>query len=83
MWHVTQNNTLVAAADPVNHPPHYTWIPGIQCIDVVQHFPFNRGNIIKYTWRAGRKGGPEQELEDMRKVLEYAKREIARLEGAK
>lgn len=54
-------------SDPVNHPPHYTSVvPGIECIDVTEHFPFLRGNAIKYLWRAGAKGDPIEELRKAR-----------------
>jgi hypothetical protein len=65
--------------DVVNHPQHYTSIvPGIECIQVTEHFNFNRGNAIKYVWRAGAKGS---ELEDLKKARWYLDREIANLEG--
>lgn len=68
-------------SDPVNHPNHYTeQVPGIECIDVVQHFNFNRGNIIKYAWRCGDKGEP---VKDLQKVIKYAQFEINRLERSK
>jgi hypothetical protein len=61
-------------ADPVNHPSHYTdGVPGIECIDVVEHFSFCRGNAIKYLWRAGAKGDL---VVDLRKAAWYIQREI-------
>jgi len=61
----------------VDKPNHYTdQVPGIECIQVVQHFNFNRGNIIKYAWRCGDKGDP---IEDLQKVMKYAEFEIARI----
>lgn len=64
--------------DPVNHPKHYTSHPsGIECIDVVEHLNFCRGNAIKYIWRAGEKG---KEIEDLEKAAWYIQREIERLE---
>lgn len=38
---------------------------------------FNRGNIIKYVVRAGKK---DDELQDLRKALDYLLREITYLE---
>ena len=65
-------------ADLVNHPPHYTGHPsGVECIDIVEHMNFNRGNAIKYIWRAGQKS---DELEDLRKARWYLDREIQRME---
>jgi hypothetical protein len=67
-------------SDTINHPSHYNQLPnGIECIDVVEHMNFNRGNAIKYIWRAGQKGDV---LEDLRKALWYIAREIERLERA-
>lgn len=58
--------------------PHYNNVPEIECIDVVQHFNFNRGNVIKYVWRAGLKG---DEIEDLKKARDYIDYEIERLKG--
>jgi len=67
-------------ADVVNHPTHYTSHPsGVECIDVVEHLPFNVGNAIKYLWRCGLKGA---EIEDLKKSRWYIDREIARREKA-
>jgi hypothetical protein len=64
-------------SDPVNHPSHYTdVVPGVECIDVTEHFSFLRGNAIKYLWRAGAKGDLRQDLE---KARWYIDREIAGL----
>lgn len=63
--------------DAVNHPQHYTGHPsGVECIDVAEHFNFNRGNALKYLWRADSKGN---EIEDLRKAAWYLNREIQRL----
>lgn len=63
-------------ADNVNHPTHYTSHPsGIECIEVVEHMNFNRGNAIKYIWRADLKNG----VEDLKKAVWYIQREIARI----
>lgn len=64
--------------DPVNHPQHYTQHPsGVECIQIVEHMSFCRGNAMKYLWRAGDKG---DELEDLRKAQWYLAREIALVE---
>jgi hypothetical protein len=66
--------------DPVNAPSHYTSHPsGIECLDVVEHFGFCLGNVIKYVWRADLKGDA---IEDLRKARVYLDREIARRERA-
>lgn len=67
----------------VNHPPHYAALPcGVEPIDVAEHLPFSRGNAVKYLLRAGLKGGPEQEVEDLRKAAFYCSREADRVEKA-
>lgn len=65
-------------SDNVNHPKHYNQVPNIECIDVVRHFNFNRGNAIKYVWRAGNKC---DEIEDLKKAIWYLQDEIKRLEN--
>ena len=65
--------------DMVNHPKHYTDHPtGIECIDIVEHMPFNRGAAIKYIWRAGKK---HDIVEDLKKAKWFIEREIARVEN--
>lgn len=62
--------------DPVNHPRHYNSHPtGIEAIDVIEHFPCNVANAMKYLWRAGLKGDAE---EDLKKAAWYVEREILR-----
>ena len=65
---------------PVHKPDHYNWIPGIECIDVVKHMNFCRGNAVKYIWRAGLKGGPDDELKDLRKAVKCLRMEIEHVE---
>lgn len=71
-------------SDPINHPAHYTSHPsGVECIQVTEHMTFCAGNVFKYVWRAGLKGGDmakTKRLEDLRKAQWYLAREIARLE---
>jgi hypothetical protein len=68
--------------DVVNTPSHYAErVPGVECISVTQHFNFNRGNTIKYVWRAGTKGDAAQEIEDLNKARKYLEFEILRLGG--
>ena len=58
---------------------HYENGKGYDIIDVCKDYAlnFNRGNIIKYVARAGKK---KDELQDLRKALDYLQREIAYLE---
>lgn len=61
-------------SDQVDHPKHYNSHPsGIECIEVIEHMPFNIGNAVKYLWRCGLKG---DEIEDLRKARWYIDREI-------
>ena len=63
--------------DSIN-PTHYKSHPsGLECIEVTEHFNFNRGNAMKYIWRAGMKG---DETEDLNKAIWYLEREILRIE---
>lgn len=63
--------------NPVNHPGHYTMqVPGIECIDVTQWFNFNKGNAIKYIWRAENK---DDEIQDLQKAIWYLNCEVSRL----
>lgn len=65
----------------INHPPHYTQSPsGVECIQIVEHMNFNRGNAVKYIWRAGDKGDA---IEDLKKAKWYIEREIQRIEKEK
>ncbi|MER6102377.1 DUF3310 domain-containing protein [Streptomyces sp. NPDC001832] len=69
------------AADEINHPTHYTWLPnGLEVIDVTENLNFNLGNVVKYALRAGHK--TEEPLTDLRKAAWYINREIDRLESA-
>lgn len=62
--------------DNVTSPKHYTSNKsGVECIDVIEHLPFNVGAAIKYLWRLEDKGNP---IQDMRKALWFTDREIRR-----
>ena len=70
-------------SDPVSNPSHYTSGPPcrhcghtIECIDIAQQQNFNRGNILKYWWRSGKKADA---VEDLRKARQYIDFEIERL----
>lgn len=65
--------------DAVNHPSHYTQYP-VEVIELTRHMTFNRGNAVKYVARAGYKGGPEKELEDIDKAIWYLIDERALIE---
>jgi hypothetical protein len=61
---------------------HYENGKGYDVIDFITDYGlnFNRGNIIKYVARAGKKG---DELSDLRKALDYINREIETIEKQK
>jgi hypothetical protein len=61
-------------ADAVNSPGHYTWLNGIEVIEITEHFNFLLGNVLKYVMRADHKGRP---IEDLEKAAWYLSREIA------
>ena len=71
--------------DPVKKPVGYTSHPsGIECIDIVEHLPFLRGNAIKYLYRAGTKDpSPEGTIRDLEKARQYINREINKIKGVK
>lgn len=54
---------------------HYENGKGYDIIDVCKDYGlnFNRGNVLKYISRAGKK---DDELKDLRKALDYLQREI-------
>ncbi len=66
------------AADMVNHPPHYQG--KVECIDAIEaalgpegFVAYCRGNALKYSFRAGRKGDAAQ---DIKKARWYADRAL-------
>jgi len=58
---------------------HYETGKDYDIIDVCKDYAlnFNKGNILKYIARAGKK---DNELQDLRKALDYLQREITYLE---
>lgn len=64
----------------VNHPDHYNWIEGVECIDVAEQFSFALGNAMKYIWRAESptRSTPEA-IVDLRKAAFYIQRRIDQL----
>ena len=64
---------------------HYNQHPsGIECIDVVKHFDFCIGNVIKYVWRCGLKvhdneDAKQAEIRDLLKARDYLDYKIAML----
>jgi hypothetical protein len=61
-------------------PMHYLNENKVDVIDFCKMYNlnFNRGNIVKYLARAGKK---DNELQDLRKALTYLEREIEHFEA--
>ncbi len=59
----------------ITEPDHYNNNQGYDIIDVCNDYSlsFNKGNIVKYVARAGKK---DDELKDLYKALDYLQREI-------
>ena len=67
--------------DAINHPSYYT-DGKIEVSDFIadKNLNFFRGNVVKYTCRAGKKDF-SKEVEDLKKAAWYIGREIERVEG--
>ena len=67
--------------DIINKPSWYNNHPsGYECIDIVQHYDFCIGNVIKYVWRAGLKDpNIKKEIEDLEKARYYLEKKITLL----
>lgn len=62
----------------VDHPRHYNQHPsGIECIELIEHLPYNLGAAVKYIWRCGLKKS-ETPLRDLQSAQWYTKRECQR-----
>ena len=66
--------------DPRATQMHYENGKGYDVIDIIKDYDlnFNRGNVLKYICRAGKK---DNELTDLRKALDYLQREIQHFEN--
>lgn len=63
----------------VLHPDHYLNHPsGVECIKIVQEFPYNVGVAVAYCWRHQHKGSPVRDLE---KAIQHLQFEVERLRG--
>jgi hypothetical protein len=63
--------------DEVNHPEHYTWLEGLEVIDITEQLNFNLGNVLKYVLRCDHKHSDNGNT-DLHKAAFYLEREIAR-----
>lgn len=77
--------------DPVKSPSHYMLFPDMESIEAIEKLlngeefvGFLKGNILKYRFRAGRKGNSDAKtLEDVRKSEQYAQMLREHLEGSR
>ena len=58
-------------------PNHYK-ANDVQCIDIIRHMSFAKGNAVKYLWRAGKKDN-NSEAQDIKKAMWYLADELNRL----
>lgn len=73
--------TIVDGGDPVNHPSHYTRVPGMEVIDILEGF-FSDDPLLwqvgKYLLRAGHK---DSTIQDLKKAQWYLTRRISKEEN--
>lgn len=79
-----ESKEFIAATDldgapPNETPTHYQTNKGFDVIDIAEAYNlnFNRGSAVKYICRAGKK---ENEIEDLKKAIEFLSRELKNLE---
>ena len=67
------------ADESVIIPSYYTK-PSMSVIDIIDEYElnFNKGNIIKYIVRSGKKS-KDTEIQDLQKAMRYCQMEIERL----
>ena len=65
VWQIGKDGGHWVSKDNVNHPEHYTQ-GNIECIDAIKEAlgvdgftSYCKGNVMKYLWRAEKKGGVE------------------------
>lgn len=68
--------------DSPENPSHYSDL-NPEPLDVIERWrlPFHEAQVLKYIARAGRKGGEEKRVEDLKKARVYLDRRIKQLEG--
>jgi len=69
------------SGEVVHHPSHYTF-GKYEVIDVLfdWQLAYPLDNVVKYVARAGKKGGPDKEIEDLKKAKFYLSYYIDQLE---
>lgn len=67
-------------SERVKHPDHYNWHPsGVECIDIIRVFSYNRATAMAYIWRAGKKKDCD-EVEDLKKAIFHLQDEVDSIE---
>lgn len=77
---VEKTKTVRVLREEIDHPDHYQHPTGIECIDVIEHMPFNIGTAVKHLWRCGQKW---DDIGDLKKAVWYINRQIQKLEAEK
>ena len=68
--------------EQIDHPNHYNNHPsGVECIEIVEHMPYNIGNAVAYLWRYQDKH--EDPTLDLKKAMWHIQREIEKIENAR
>lgn len=75
--------------EKVNHPNHYTWFKektGVEVIDIIRLFDYNKGAALGYILRSGHKEEAgytmrEKEIEDLQKAIWQLQDEIKMLQA--
>lgn len=72
-------NVATRVANSIEHPPHYTEGRKYEPWDVIEDWGLNyfAATALKYISRYERKGDP---IRDLKKAIEFLKREVERLE---
>ena len=66
----SQYNDTPVAGNAVQAPSHYTKHPsGVECKDIIKHYPMFVGSAMKYLWRAGLKNSAYT-IQDFEKAKE-------------
>lgn len=69
--------------DNVNHPAHYQplfQLKPLECNDIKKYLPASWSDAFKYVWRAGKKGGKDKMIEDLRKARWYIRHAYVKAE---
>jgi hypothetical protein len=83
-WKKELEASLEPAMKEFVSPKHYSELRP-EPIEVIENWglPFHEAQVLKYVARAGRKGGPEKRLEDLKKAAFYLHRRILLLQEGK